>query len=1071
MKKLLLLLILVFPFITATAQQGGWRTGEMEVKVFYENKEDVEKIEQLRFDGDIYHDGKGIFFVIPEELEELKSSGLKYEILKDDLNAYYKDFWATRDEYHSYEEIIQVMNSLAFGHPSICEKHTYGTSVQGRELAALKISDNVGIDEPEPEIGFDGGIHGDEIGGAENLIRFAEFLCTNYGSDPEITDLIDTREIWLYVMVNPDGRVNMTRENANGVDLNRDWGYMWDAWGGSPGAYSQPETKALRNWMYENQFVVHTTYHSGTEELVYAWSYRPDPTPDDAAIDQLAYVYVSSSGYSNLPYAQGYSGLYPINGSSKDTYYGAMGSIGWTMEISHSKQPPASQIMTYYNYNEPSMIAMIEYSGYGITGTVTDAETGEPIPAIIFVEDYFPTYTDPEGGDYHKYLLAGNYSVTAIANGYIPQTKNNISVSELSATTCDFSLSPGGGKYAFRIPASQIPDNNYDDEGNTPGALGEPDNVNYSIGKNGWVIVDMFESILDGPGNEIKIYEGDDTPEGYTCYASHTMDGPWTLLGTGSGTKSFDFDDSNLEEARFIKLVDDGDGPASADNAGFDLDAIEALPQPDIIVLKLDCDIQDPTGNNNGRIDPGETVDLVFKLRNHGGRTVEALKGNFNYDSAWISVPDPDVYFGSIPHAATAQATVTVTADDATPVEEIIMSVMNLSGNNGDYTHSFPCHYTVGAMIEDWETNSFEQFEWGSTNTPWIVSPVLPYEGLYSAKSANIDDNEKSGLTLTLDVIGYDEISFYRKVSSEVGFDFLKFYIDGVLKDQWSGNTDWAKVSYEVTPGTHTFKWAFEKDGATSQGYDCGWIDWITLPSFNISGELQAIANAGPHSFCGPGESQLGAYAIGGTGVYTFAWSPNVNISDTTIQFPTATPDETTVYSVTVEDGEGNVGSEIKVSIFPVPEIPVIEQKGDSLISSAENGNQWYNSNGAILGATGQVYYPSLEDTYYTIVTSYYGCASDTSNKIGFLFTDIAERPGESFFRVYPNPVKDELNIVLPEVGSVLLKVLDVSGRIILESSIEGKELIKVPFSEQQPGIYLISVQTQNDHSVFKVIK
>ena len=54
MKKLLLLLILVFPFITATAQQGGWRTGEMEVKVFYENKEDIEKIEQLRFDGDIY---------------------------------------------------------------------------------------------------------------------------------------------------------------------------------------------------------------------------------------------------------------------------------------------------------------------------------------------------------------------------------------------------------------------------------------------------------------------------------------------------------------------------------------------------------------------------------------------------------------------------------------------------------------------------------------------------------------------------------------------------------------------------------------------------------------------------------------------------------------------------------------------------------------------------------------------------------------------------------------------------------------------------------------------------------
>jgi hypothetical protein len=549
------------------------------------------------------------------------------------------------------------------------------------------------------------------------------------------------------------------------------------------------------------------------------------------------------------------------------------------------------------------------------------------------------------------------------------------------------------------------------------------------------------------------------------------MDGPWTLLGTGTGTKSFDFGDVNLLEARFIRLEDDGDGPSSGDNAGFDLDAVEAPPQPDVIALKLDCDINDQSGNNNGRLDPGETVNLVFKLRNHGGRTAEGVKGNFNYDSTWLNVPVPGIYFGNIPHAASVQSSVTITVDEATPLEEIIMSVLNLTGNNGDFTQAFPCHFTVGAMIEDWESNGFEQFAWGSTDIPWVISPVLPYEGLYSAKSANINDDEKSGLTLTLNVLGYDEISFYRKVSSETGFDFLNFYIDGVKMDQWSGNLDWEFVSFDVTPGTHTFKWAFEKDGATSQGYDCGWIDWITLPSYNVTGELKALANASPHSFCGTGESQLGAYAIGGTGEYSYAWSPDVNISNTSVQFPTASPDETIVYTVEVDDGDNTVSPGIKLSIYPVPETPVIEQQGDSLISSAEDGNQWYNSNGPVFGATGQVYYPPVEDLYYTIVTSDFGCASDTSNIINFLFTDIVESPGESIFKVYPNPVRDELNIMLPGVGSAHLTVMDVSGRIIFESSNKGQDLIKVPFSENRKGIYLVTVQTLADRYVVKVIK
>jgi len=1071
MKKIFTLILLFLITCQLIGQNNSWRDGEMEVRIYFNDQAEVQWIYNKGFSGDYYRDNSGVFYLTPNELEEVQGAGLKFEVQVSDLNTYSKNFWNNRDEYHSYEDIIQVMNTLAFSHSAICQKFNYGTSVEGRELAALKISDNVASDENEPEIGFDGGIHGNEIGGSENLIRFAEFLCDSYGTDPEITSLINTREIWLYIMVNPDGRANMTRENANNVDLNRDWGYMWDAWGGSPGTYSQVETKAMRNWFYENQFVVHTTYHSGTEELVYPWSYRPDPTPDDAHIDHLAYVYVSSSGYTNLEYGQGYDGLYPINGSSKDTYYGVMGSVGWTMEISNDKQPPTSQIMQFYSINESAMIAMIKYSGYGIRGTITDEETGEPVPGVIFIDDSFPVYADPVQGDYHKYLVEGSYTVTAMANGYEPSTKYNINVPNLSVATCNFSLVKNGENYAYRVTTCQIEDNNFDDEGYTPAVFGSPDDINYSLGKDGWIVLDMHQTILDGPGQEIRIYEGDDSDEGYECFVSQSMDGPWTSLGLGFGTETFDFTDQNIEEARFIKLEDDGDGPSSGDNAGFDLDAIEALAQPYIVSLNVDCDISDPAGNNNHRLDPGETAKLVFTLRNHGGRTANMVRGHLNFDTTWITVINPDLYFGTIAHTETVSASVTITVDEATPVGEMVMTVLNITANDGDYNQSFPGHYAVGAVVEDWETGDFENYDWIFTEIPWVISPIFPYEGIFSAKSANINDFDKSGLTISMDVTGYDDISFYRKVSSEQGADFLKFYIDGVVHEQWSGLLDWELVTIDVSPGYHTFKWLFEKDESVSHGYDCGWIDWITLPSYNIDGELRAIANASPHELCGPGEAQMGAYAIGGTGNYTYNWTPDYNITSTTYQFPMATPEVTTTYMAEVNDGEETVSPEITVRIHPVPETPVVVQQGDSLISSADSGNQWFKNSVPIFGATGKVYYPQTQDTYFVMVTTEYGCKSDTSNKVDFLFTNIDELNGESILRIYPNPTRDQVKLYIPATGQWLIRITDLTGRITDSFEMTGEKEYHLNTESYREGIYLIKAFDGKNFTVRKLMK
>ena len=235
------------------------------------------------------------------------------------------------------------------------------------------------------EIMFDGGIHGDEVGGSQNVIMFARELCKSYGSNTTITELVDSREIFLFLMVNPDGRVSMSRYNQNGVDCNRDNGYMWDGEGFSPSAVSQPETRALRKGLIEHNFTCYTNLHSGIEIISCPWSYRPQAPRDYEHILLLAAAYSNASGYAGgLQYGQGYNIMYPINGSTKDFQYGSLGSVGWSIEISTDKQPPSSQIQYFYDVNKPAMLEIIRQCGWGISGMVTDSLTGSPVRATVW---------------------------------------------------------------------------------------------------------------------------------------------------------------------------------------------------------------------------------------------------------------------------------------------------------------------------------------------------------------------------------------------------------------------------------------------------------------------------------------------------------------------------------------------------------------------------------------------------------------------------------------------------------------------------------------------------------------
>ena len=132
-------------------------------------------------------------------------------------------------------------------------------------------------------------------------------------------------------------------------------------------------------------------------------------------------------------------------------------------------------------------------------------------------------------------------------------------------------------------------------------------------------------------------------------------------------------------------------------------------------------------------------------------------------------------------------------------------------------------------LEENFETGDFSLYDWQhSGNAVWNIVSDIVYEGTYAAKSGVITDNQQSTLQVEIDVDG-EYISFFKKVSSEPGYDYLRFYIDGAEQNQWSGGIDWSKESFPVTPGPHTFKWSYTKDISVSTGSDCAWLDQIKV--------------------------------------------------------------------------------------------------------------------------------------------------------------------------------------------------------------------------------------------------
>ena len=134
-------------------------------------------------------------------------------------------------------------------------------------------------------------------------------------------------------------------------------------------------------------------------------------------------------------------------------------------------------------------------------------------------------------------------------------------------------------------------------------------------------------------------------------------------------------------------------------------------------------------------------------------------------------------------------------------------------------------------IIEPFETGDFSLFDWQiDANYPWSITTTDPYEGTYCMKSGGAGVNSViSNMTVTVNIPADGEMSFFGKISSEQGWDYGYFFIDGTQMGSYTGAGSWGERTFPITAGDHTFQWRYEKDGSVNNYDDCFYVDYITF--------------------------------------------------------------------------------------------------------------------------------------------------------------------------------------------------------------------------------------------------
>lgn len=374
MKKLLSLICILFLFSSLTYSQENYK----KIKIISENlKSDIELLRThgVIFDEGFIEKGKSIsVFLSSSDFARLQQSGVRYEIEIDDWDVYYKNLpplseseklatitesktnfgvegltYGSMGGFYTYAEINAQLDSMKARFPNlITSKINIGTSLEGRVIYAVKISDNPDVTENEARALYTALTHAREPGGMMAVMYYMFYLLENYNTNPAVKYLVDNREIYFIPCVNPDGYEYNRSTNPNGggmfrknrrnngssygVDLNRNFGPMayWNAPGGgsstTPSAddyrgtapFSEPEGVVIKNFLAGKNFKTALNYHTYSNLLIFPYGCFSYLTPDSTIFWEYSGDMTAMNGYTPGTASQL---LYPVRGAFDDYFY------------------------------------------------------------------------------------------------------------------------------------------------------------------------------------------------------------------------------------------------------------------------------------------------------------------------------------------------------------------------------------------------------------------------------------------------------------------------------------------------------------------------------------------------------------------------------------------------------------------------------------------------------------------------------------------------------------------------------------------------------------------------------
>ena len=1030
--RYILFVTVLFATIQLSAQQKYSK-----VRI-YANKQELVKIQDLGIDLCNISGKQGVFIdteMSEYEINKLSENNIKYDVLIKDMSKFYRERYAesvlknknslkginyvtpvhfnygSMGGFLTLDEVYAELDEMTNLYPNlISAKYTIGNTqtIEGRNIYAIKISDNPSVNEDEPEVLYTSLIHAREPESMQQLIWYMWYLLENYGTNDEITYLVNNLEMYFIPVVNPDGyeynhttdpngggmwRKNKRDNNNNGsfseyddgVDLNRNFGYQWgydnsgsssspssETYRGSS-AFSEPTTQNIRDFTNQHNFLLAHNHHTYSDLILFPWGYETIHTPDDAIFRNYAQLMASENGYE---IGQSWEILYSVNGDANDWMYGEQSSkpkiFAYTQETGSSSDgfwPSQSRIIPLCEESYLSNLYLARFA----------------TPYAEFT-DNSPEYISRTG--YLKFNLkrmglsgTGNYTVTIVPDNSVFQTLDNPKNFVLSDVLSSHSDSMAyvlsnniqyGDEFSYTVTVSQ---------------------GTYSLSKVFTKSYYETEIIIEDPGDDINNWTTSDwsvTAENYHSASNSITDSEGGNYNNNVSssiilTNQIDLTgienpkltfwakwniENNWDYVQFFISTNNGSGwsPVTTDNT----EPGEGSFQP----------------NGEPVYDGSSTwVQENIDLSSYIGQSVK-FKFEIHSDG---SVTEDGFYFDDF----------TISSTLSSPVSASVIAEAGCGENSGKVTVYSTMSGTQTFYLRDDTGNPIS--DWTGDATYYIFENLA--DGIYRGQVEK--DSEMSPLSESVELIHVSDVPVAPS------------YVEASNTEVCAGSS--VTLSYTGGLGS-VFNW---------YTVSCGDVAVGTGNNFIINPTNETTYFGRWENVCGVSDcEQITIFILPETNINSQPQNINANEGDN-ISFSVTAEGDNLSYQWQKNSNDISGANE---AIYSVNNIQMSDAGNYSVIVNGTCGN--VSSNTAVL---------------------------DVSSSVRTISGNIIS--------VFPNPSKGSFNIRFPEdIKEAKIKITDISGKTIYYNSINNVNQFDIKLNNISKGLYFLEIVTKSNNYIRKII-